>query len=41
MGIVWGVTTSARSQELSSYVCAGIGILLAGLGLHGLIGFLL
>jgi len=41
MGIVWGITTSARSQQLSSYACAGIGVLLAGLGLHGLIGFLL
>jgi succinate dehydrogenase / fumarate reductase cytochrome b subunit len=40
MGIVWGLTTSARAQQLSSYVCAGIGILLAGLGVHGLIGFL-
>jgi succinate dehydrogenase / fumarate reductase cytochrome b subunit len=40
MGIVWGVTTSVRSQQLSSYACGGIGVLLAGLGLHGLIGFL-
>jgi succinate dehydrogenase / fumarate reductase cytochrome b subunit len=41
MGIVWGVTTSPRAQELSGYACTGIGVLLAGLGVHGLIGFLL
>jgi succinate dehydrogenase / fumarate reductase cytochrome b subunit len=41
MGIVWGVTTSPRAQQLSGYACTGIGVLLAGLGLHGLIGFLL
>ena len=40
MGLVWGVTTSARAQRLSGYACAGIGVLLAALGLHGLIGFL-
>ncbi|MEA3276871.1 MAG: succinate dehydrogenase [Pseudomonadota bacterium] len=40
MGIVWGVTASARSQQLSAYACLGIGLLLAAMGLHGLIGFL-
>jgi succinate dehydrogenase / fumarate reductase cytochrome b subunit len=40
MGLVWGLTTSVRAQRLMSYACAGIGILLAALGLHGLIGFL-
>jgi succinate dehydrogenase / fumarate reductase cytochrome b subunit len=40
MGLVWGLTTSARAQRLSGYVCTGIGLLLAALGLHGLIGFL-
>jgi succinate dehydrogenase / fumarate reductase, cytochrome b subunit len=40
MGIVWGLTSSARAQTLLSYVCAGLGLLLAALGVHGLIGFL-
>jgi succinate dehydrogenase / fumarate reductase cytochrome b subunit len=40
MGLVWGLTISARAQRLSGYACAGLGILLAALGLHGLIGFL-
>lgn len=40
MAIVWGLTTSARAQGLFGYACAGIGVVLAALGLHGLIGFL-
>lgn len=40
MAIVWGLTTSARSQALFGYVCAVIGVLLAALGVHGMIGFL-
>jgi len=40
MGLVWGVTTSARAQRLSGRACAALGVLLAALGLHGLIGFL-
>ena len=40
MAIVWGLTTTARAQRLFGYACAGIGGLLAALGLHGLIGFL-
>jgi succinate dehydrogenase / fumarate reductase cytochrome b subunit len=40
MAIVWGLTTSARAQDLWGWVCAGIGVALAGLGVHGLIGFL-
>lgn len=40
MGIVWGLTTSVRAQRLMSYATAGLGVLLAALGLHGLIGFL-
>jgi succinate dehydrogenase / fumarate reductase cytochrome b subunit len=39
-GIVWGLTTSARAQRLMSCAAAGLGLLLAALGLHGLIGFL-
>jgi succinate dehydrogenase / fumarate reductase cytochrome b subunit len=40
MAIVWGLTTSARSQRLFGWVCVLIGLLLAALGLHGLAGFL-
>ncbi len=40
MGVVWGLTTSVRAQRLMARACAGIGILLSALGLHGLIGFL-
>lgn len=40
MAIVWGLTTSARAQRLFGYLCAAIGVLLAALGIHGLIGFL-
>ena len=40
MGVVWGLTTSVRAQRLMARACAGIGVLLSALGLHGLIGFL-
>lgn len=40
MGIVWGVTTSARAQAMSAWVFAGLGTLLAAMGIHGLVGFL-
>lgn len=40
MAIVWGVTTSAQAQRRMSYACAGIGVVLAALGVHGLVGFL-
>lgn len=40
MGIVWGMTTSARAQALSARVFAALGLLLAALGVHGLTGFL-
>lgn len=40
MAIVWGLTTSARAQALFGYLCLGIGLLLAGLGIHGILGFL-
>ena len=40
MGIAWGITASARSQRLSFWLCGGLTLLLAAMGLHGLIGFL-
>lgn len=40
MAIVWGLTTSARAQRLFGIGCGAFGLLLAALGLHGLIGFL-
>jgi succinate dehydrogenase / fumarate reductase cytochrome b subunit len=39
MGIVWGLTTSPRAQRLSARGCATLGVVLAGLGIHGLLGF--
>ncbi|NCA72328.1 MAG: succinate dehydrogenase [Sphingobacteriia bacterium] len=40
MAIVWGVTASARAQRLFGWFCVLLGLLLAALGLHGLMGFL-
>jgi succinate dehydrogenase / fumarate reductase cytochrome b subunit len=40
MAIVWGLTTSVRAQRLFGWVCVLIGLLLAAMGLHGLMGFL-
>lgn len=40
MAIVWGLTTSPRGQTLFGHACIGIGVLLAALGVHGMIGFL-
>jgi succinate dehydrogenase / fumarate reductase cytochrome b subunit len=39
-GIVWGLTTSPRAQSMSAWANAAAGVLLAALGLHGLLGFL-
>lgn len=38
--IVWGLTTSFDAQRRFGWFCAGFGLLLAALGVHGLIGFL-
>ncbi|CRI65378.1 Succinate dehydrogenase, cytochrome b558 subunit [Thiocapsa sp. KS1] len=40
MAIVWGLTTSVRAQALFGWVCVLIGVLLAAMGVHGLMGFL-
>ena len=40
MAIVWGLTTSVRAQALFGWVCVLIGLLLAVMGVHGLMGFL-
>ncbi len=40
MSIVWGLTTSAAAQRRMGFASAAIGLLLAAIGIHGLIGFL-
>lgn len=40
MAIVWGLTTSVRAQALFGWLCVAIGLLLAAMGIHGLMGFL-
>jgi succinate dehydrogenase / fumarate reductase cytochrome b subunit len=37
--IHWGVTTGPRAQKVSAFVCAGIGVLVAALGLNSLYAF--
>lgn len=38
-GIVWGITAGQQAQRLSSYACAGIGVIVAGMGINSLLGF--
>ncbi|NKN32716.1 succinate dehydrogenase [Marichromatium bheemlicum] len=40
MAIVWGVTTSAAAQRRFAWACTGFGVVLAALGVHGMLGFL-
>ncbi|NEX20494.1 succinate dehydrogenase [Thiorhodococcus mannitoliphagus] len=40
MGIVWGLTASAAAQRRFGYVCGGFGVLLALIGIQGMLGFL-
>jgi succinate dehydrogenase / fumarate reductase, cytochrome b subunit len=37
--IHWGVTTGPRAQKISAYACAGLGLLVAALGLNSLYAF--
>jgi succinate dehydrogenase / fumarate reductase cytochrome b subunit len=39
--IAWGLTTSAAAQRHFGWVCLGIGLLLAVIGTHGLVGYLI
>jgi succinate dehydrogenase / fumarate reductase, cytochrome b subunit len=41
MAISWGLTTSEAAQRYWFYLCSLLFLLLNGLGLHGLLGFLL
>ena len=38
-GITWGLTISKQAQQRWGYVCAGIGIALAGAGMTAVLGF--
>lgn len=39
MAIVWGLTTSAQAQRRFAWFCTLFGLVLAALGVHGLLGF--
>ncbi len=38
-GIVWGFTAGRKAQRLSSYACAAIFVIVAGMGINSLLGF--
>ena len=38
-GIVWGITAGRQAQRLSSYACAALGVVVAGMGINSLFGF--
>lgn len=38
-GIVWGITAGRQAQRLSSYACAVLGVIVAGMGINSLLGF--
>lgn len=40
MAITWGLTASARAQRRFAHGCAALGLLLAVIGVQGLLGFL-
>ena len=37
--ITWGITVSAGAQRRWGYVCAGLGLALAGAGVAAIVGF--
>ncbi len=39
-GIVWGITVGRNAQRLASWACAGIFVIVAGMGINSLFGFL-
>ncbi len=38
--IVWGITVGPRGQRVSSYACAGLGVVLFAMGVNSITGFL-
>ena len=38
-GIVWGITEGRNAQRVASYACAGLGAVVAGMGIWSLLGF--
>jgi succinate dehydrogenase / fumarate reductase cytochrome b subunit len=39
-GIVWGITAGRRAQQLAFYACVGIFLVVSGMGIASLQGFL-
>lgn len=38
--VTWGITTTPRAQEISFWLFMGLALLLAAMGIHGILGFL-